>query len=317
MQVVFRVEESPLSRAMSKPLVSDELWSRVEPLLPPEKPRRFCFPGRKPIHPRQLLSGIRFVLLLSGIRFVLRTGIRWDDLPAELGWGCGRTCREAFARWHRAGVWPSTPRSRSWPSSTPPACSTGRGRWSLVRRRGDRAEPRSTAGRRARNTTSRPIPAACPWPSRRPGRTATTRPSCVRWCRQSRRCAAVGAGLGSGRRSSRGTGLTTPTPTGTGCGCEASRRCWRGGTRSTAAAWVGPVGSSSGPCRGCTGSAGCDADSTGAWRCTKAWWRWAARSSACGYSTRTAVGVRSFFPLPLRIHPVGMAKLRPGSSNRR
>ncbi|MFO0891992.1 MAG: IS5 family transposase [Isosphaeraceae bacterium] len=81
---------------MSKPLVSDELWSRVEPLLPPEKPRRSRFPGRKPIHPRQLLSGILFVL---------KTGIRWDDMPAELGWGCGRTCREAFARWHRAGVW--------------------------------------------------------------------------------------------------------------------------------------------------------------------------------------------------------------------
>lgn len=81
---------------MSKPLVSDELWSRVEPLLPPEKPRRFRFPGRKPVHPRRILSGILFVL---------KTGIRWDDLPAELGWGCGRTCREAFARWHKAGVW--------------------------------------------------------------------------------------------------------------------------------------------------------------------------------------------------------------------
>ncbi|MFO0889995.1 MAG: IS5 family transposase [Isosphaeraceae bacterium] len=34
--------------------------------------------------------------LLSGILFVLKTGIRWDDMPAELGWGCGRTCREAF-----------------------------------------------------------------------------------------------------------------------------------------------------------------------------------------------------------------------------
>jgi transposase len=81
---------------MSLPLVRDELWSRVEPLLPPVKPRRFRFPGRKPIHPRQILSGILFIL---------KTGIRWDDLPAELGWGCGRTCRQTFARWHKAGVW--------------------------------------------------------------------------------------------------------------------------------------------------------------------------------------------------------------------
>ena len=30
-----------------KVLVSDELWSRVEPLLPPLEVRRFRFPGRK------------------------------------------------------------------------------------------------------------------------------------------------------------------------------------------------------------------------------------------------------------------------------
>lgn len=81
---------------MSKPLVSDELWARIEPLLPPQPVRRFRYPGRKPIAPRQLLCGILFVL---------KTGIKWDDLPAELGWGCGRTCRQTFARWHRAGVW--------------------------------------------------------------------------------------------------------------------------------------------------------------------------------------------------------------------
>ncbi|MGA8349114.1 MAG: IS5/IS1182 family transposase, partial [Isosphaeraceae bacterium] len=32
---------------MAKPLVSDELWQRIEPLLPQPKPRRFRFPGRK------------------------------------------------------------------------------------------------------------------------------------------------------------------------------------------------------------------------------------------------------------------------------
>ena len=81
---------------MAKPLVSDELWARIEPLLPPEKPRRFRFPGRRPIDRRKVLTGIIFVL---------KTGIAWDDLPAELGWGCGRTCRETLAAWQRAGVW--------------------------------------------------------------------------------------------------------------------------------------------------------------------------------------------------------------------
>src|SRR5262249_10449428 len=39
------------------------------------------------------------------ILFVLKTGIAWDDLPAELGCGCGRTCRHYLRLWHQAGVW--------------------------------------------------------------------------------------------------------------------------------------------------------------------------------------------------------------------
>ena len=77
-------------------LVSDKLWTRVEPLLPPLEPRRFRFPGRKPLDRRRILAGILFVL---------KTGIAWDDLPAELGWGCGKTCREYLRLWHAAGVW--------------------------------------------------------------------------------------------------------------------------------------------------------------------------------------------------------------------
>lgn len=33
---------------MAKLLISDELWAEIEPLLPPSKPRRFRYPGRKP-----------------------------------------------------------------------------------------------------------------------------------------------------------------------------------------------------------------------------------------------------------------------------
>jgi len=44
-------------------------------------------------------------MILTGILFVLKTGIAWDDLPAELGCGCGKTCRRYLQLWHEAGVW--------------------------------------------------------------------------------------------------------------------------------------------------------------------------------------------------------------------
>jgi transposase len=82
--------------AAMKPLVTDALWERLQPLLPPLPRRRFRFPGRKPLDYRKVLTGILFVL---------KTGIAWDDLPAELGCGCGKTCRHYLQLWHQAGVW--------------------------------------------------------------------------------------------------------------------------------------------------------------------------------------------------------------------
>src|SRR6266516_4233493 len=52
---------------MARPLVSDELWELIEPLIP-KVARRHRFPGRKRIDDRRVLSGILFVL---------RTGIPW------------------------------------------------------------------------------------------------------------------------------------------------------------------------------------------------------------------------------------------------
>jgi transposase len=79
-----------------KPRVTDALWERLQPLLPPPPRRRFRFPGRKPLDQRKILTGILFVL---------KTGIAWDDLPAELGTGCGKTCRHYLRAWHHAGAW--------------------------------------------------------------------------------------------------------------------------------------------------------------------------------------------------------------------
>jgi transposase len=81
---------------MAKPLLDDSLWERIRPLLPPPKPRRFRFPGRKRLDDRKVLTGILFVL---------KTGIPWEDLPCELGCGSGMTCLNRLKLWHKAGVW--------------------------------------------------------------------------------------------------------------------------------------------------------------------------------------------------------------------
>lgn len=80
---------------MAKPLVSDGLWARIEPLLPRVE-RRYRYPGRKRVPDRQALTGILFVL---------KTGIPWEDLPQEMGCGSGMTCWRRLRDWNEAGVW--------------------------------------------------------------------------------------------------------------------------------------------------------------------------------------------------------------------
>jgi transposase len=76
-------------------IVSDELWELIEPLLP-TKERHFRYPGRERLPDRQALQGILFVL---------HTGVAWQHLPAELGFGSGVTCWRRLDEWQRAGVW--------------------------------------------------------------------------------------------------------------------------------------------------------------------------------------------------------------------
>jgi len=80
---------------MAKPLVSDELWARIEPLIPKhESPGEQG--GRPPVNDRAALTGILFVL---------KTGIPWEDLPQEMNCGCGMTCWRRLRDWQAAGVW--------------------------------------------------------------------------------------------------------------------------------------------------------------------------------------------------------------------
>jgi transposase len=81
---------------MAKPLLDDQLWNVIEPLVPPPKPRRVRYPGRRPLGPRRVLTGILFVL---------KSGIPWNMLPQELGCGSGMTCWRYLRAWQRAGVW--------------------------------------------------------------------------------------------------------------------------------------------------------------------------------------------------------------------
>jgi transposase len=79
---------------VAKPLLPDELWALIEPLLPAQV--RSPKGGRPPVSHRQALTGILFVL---------KTGIGWEDLPAEMNCGSGMTCWRRLRDWQLDGTW--------------------------------------------------------------------------------------------------------------------------------------------------------------------------------------------------------------------
>src|SRR5919205_920230 len=80
---------------MARPLVPDELWEVVQPLLPRHRARPGKR-GRPPVDDRACLTGILFVL---------HSGIPWEMLPQEMGCGSGMTCWRRLRDWHQSGVW--------------------------------------------------------------------------------------------------------------------------------------------------------------------------------------------------------------------
>lgn len=78
---------------MARLLVTDALWERIEPLLPP--PPSHFWGGRPRIRDR---------VALEGILFVQKTGIPWEDLPPSMGCS-GMTCWRRLRDWQQAGVW--------------------------------------------------------------------------------------------------------------------------------------------------------------------------------------------------------------------
>lgn len=70
--------------------LTDEQWERLQPLLPPQKPKT----GRPAEDHRRIINGILWVI---------RTGAPWRDLPERYGpWP---TVASRFYRWTRAGLW--------------------------------------------------------------------------------------------------------------------------------------------------------------------------------------------------------------------
>jgi transposase len=79
---------------MNAPLVTDDLWKVMEPLLPTEPPK-----------PKGGRRRVPDYVALAGLVFVLRTGCPWRLLPIELGCGSGTTCWRRLREWQEAGVW--------------------------------------------------------------------------------------------------------------------------------------------------------------------------------------------------------------------
>jgi len=81
-----------MAKRRGKPVLTDEQWQRIKPLLP-ELPRSRRG-GRPWADSRRVLEGILWIL---------RTGARWQDLPGE--YPSPSTCWRRLKRWEEEGVW--------------------------------------------------------------------------------------------------------------------------------------------------------------------------------------------------------------------
>jgi putative transposase len=71
--------------------IQDELWERIQPLLPPELPKPRG--GRPRIDPRKAMEAILHIF---------RNGCMWGSLPRSMG--SPGAVRRRFREWQKAGV---------------------------------------------------------------------------------------------------------------------------------------------------------------------------------------------------------------------
>jgi transposase len=94
--------ETPKRRSLttdSGNILPDEIWRRVDPILP--APPQGRSNGKPHVTNRQALNGVLYVL---------KTGISWDKLPKNLGYGSGITCWRRLKLWQERGAWIETQR---------------------------------------------------------------------------------------------------------------------------------------------------------------------------------------------------------------
>src|SRR5438093_13753634 len=82
---------------MASPILPDDLWERLEPLIPkPKENRHVRFAGRKPSEPRRVLTGMLFVL---------RTGVLWRWVPATRVFSSGQTGNHRLRQCQKQDTW--------------------------------------------------------------------------------------------------------------------------------------------------------------------------------------------------------------------
>ena len=198
--------------------ISAALFKKVAPLLP------VVVASAKGGRPR-----VSDEMALNGILFVLRTGIPWEELPQELGFGSGMTCWRRLRDWQAAGVWHrlhlllldelrgagKLDFSRASMDAASVASPRGANTLAPTRRTGASSAASATSSRSAKASLRS-------FASRAP--IGMTRSCSSNWSMPCRRCAAVVAGPDAGRTScmpTRAMTLRVAAPT---CASWASRR---------------------------------------------------------------------------------------------
>jgi transposase len=186
---------------MPGPLLPDELWQVIEPLLPRHKAKPGKR-GRPPVDDRACLTGILFVL---------RSGIPWEMLPLEMGCGSGVTCWRRLRHWQRRGVWKKLLHAmldllgREGLIDWEKACVDSQSIRAVFGGPSPAKTPRIEP-KRARNATCSSMARGRRWPCVSPERTVPTPRSCSTCSTTSRRSTERGADRGVSRRRCTGIG---------------------------------------------------------------------------------------------------------------
>jgi transposase len=196
---------------MPGPLVPDELWDTIQPLLPRHKAKPGQR-GRPPVDDRACLTGIVFVL---------KTGLPWEDLPQEMGCGSGVTCWRRLRYWQRRGVWKKLLHAllnrlgREGLIDWDKACVDSQSIRAVFGGPSPAKTPR-IGPKKAPNGTCSSMARAPRWPSASPARTAPMPPRRCPCSTTSPRSGDRGADRAASRRPCMGTAPMAPDGTGKG-----------------------------------------------------------------------------------------------------